>query len=168
MDRRDFAKKAAALGLAPIVVSPGEWCVPRTNRKARLVWIGLCHPVSVSKDRSYLPSVDDYCAQQVLAGRQILATIQRADDSSLVAVGEDYPSEAAAREAMRNVVRRICEPDADKRYDYGLVWAIAHIGPGEAFDVLGFLQSKEERSHRGLEVRLSRLECESRKARGTA
>ncbi len=163
MDRRDFAKKAVALGLAPIVVPPGKFLVPRTDRPARLVWVGLCRNVDMDRGSS-LPSVDDYCAQQRSHGRHILATIQKADELGLVAVGEDYWSDAGALRAMQDMVRRICEPDADEYYHYGTVWAVAHVAPGEALDVQAFLRSKDESYGRGLESRIGRLERDARGA----
>ena len=157
MNRRDMLKVIPAAALVAPTLAAGA------APTARLVWIALCRGVDQSGD--YMPTGDEYAAKQVAKGRRVAMVLERAADSTLVVVEQEFASFDEARAALHGFNEWCIGDDSDGfTAEYGHVWAFSLVGSGQVLDVLRFLELKDQDRVRRLELQVQRIQRDLLKA----
>lgn len=150
MNRRDLlAGASAAIPAAAIKKSSGGG---KTDR-ARVAWVAYCRAVGENNPERR-SSVEEYCAQQMAKGRDVVGIIEWQNDSSLVVIEVEKPSMLDALAFIVNFNESCTSGDrgAHER-EYGCVRGICAVGPCQVFDPMAFSQLKVADERNGYQRR---------------
>lgn len=138
MNRRDIIK-------AGIVAVPASAIVASTAAEGavdctRLVWIAICRGIADGGSESRFKTVDQLSAEQRARGRSVVFTGENGMHRADVVVEEIHGSADSAHAALEKMTALCVSDFAAAEAEYGCVYAVSIVGPGQVFDPMRFCE----------------------------
>jgi len=168
MNRRDAIK--AGIATIPLIPSAAIVSAPGATPEPRVVWVAECAPVGVESDWI---AASEYSRRQRALGLRVVNILERASESTLVAVEQSFDTEDEALKFLDRFNSMCVDGGAEYDLAFGHVWAIGFVGAGQVLDLQALMHIRHEDAiqvvTRRLDVvtrRLDALSGEFRQASG--